>query len=195
MPELRIGDQLIRFDRDATVAAYAQTKKGEADFCGCSGCRNFVLVRNKAYPTAFLELSNTLGIDPKKEGEAIHYGPIEGDVHFYGGWFYIVGEMIEEGERLPSMENVQLARATQDLKTARGFTFNSDFQYWFSSVFPRPPATFGLKVVTLEFEARIPWVLDEPWNPKSDAMIVKAKEVTKEIMARYLNALERLANS
>jgi hypothetical protein len=92
MIEFRIGDQLIRFDREATIIAYSEMRQGGADCCTCAGCRNFVLLRDKAYPDTFRSLLNQLGIDARKEGEAVHYGP-EGDLHLYGGWFYFVGEV------------------------------------------------------------------------------------------------------
>ena len=93
-----MGDQFIRFDREATVAAYSSIPRGDADRCTCQGCRNFALQRGEIYPEAFRQLLNTLGIDWIKEGEAVRNGPI-GDGHSYGGWFYFVGELIEKGER------------------------------------------------------------------------------------------------
>jgi hypothetical protein len=145
MTELRIGDQLIRFNRNATIAAYAQIQNGGADRCTCSGCRNFARLRDDIYPNAFRDLLNTLGIDVKKEGEAVHYGPKEARRHLYGGWFYFVGEVIEAGER----------------STNAG----DDFQYWTGASFPRPRAAFGKTVAALEFMTQLPWVLEEPCDP------------------------------
>jgi hypothetical protein len=169
MIELRIGDQLIRFDREATVAAYSQVEQGGADRCSCSGCRNFALLRDKIYPDTFRELLDKLGIDPKKEGEAVHYGP-KGDGHLYGGWFYFVGEVIEPGER----------------STIAG----DDFQYWTGTSFPRPPAVFGKTVAALEFMAQLPWILEEPYDPKAEQKAAKANQ----IMDRYPNTLRNLAD-
>jgi hypothetical protein len=121
MIEFRIGDQLIRFDREATVIAYSEMRRGDADHCTCTACRNFALLRDKAYPGTFRSLLNQLGIDARKEGEAVHYGP-KGDLHFYGGWFYFVGEVVELGEGLTVAEG--------------------GFQFWFSNSFPQPPESF-----------------------------------------------------
>ena len=107
MTEFRIGDQAVHYDRDATVAAYAQLTRGDADCCPCSGCRNFALQRDTAYPQSFLDLLNTLGVDPSKEGEAVLYGPKD-DTYLYGGWFYFVGEVIEKGESIVSVPNRSL---------------------------------------------------------------------------------------
>lgn len=168
MTELRIGDQLIRFDRDATVLAYSQIQQGDADRCSCSGCRNFSLLRKKAYPDVFEGLLETLGIDRNKEGEAVHDGP-KGNLHVYGGWFYFVGELIEAGER--------------------NCNAGPDFQYFVGTAFPPPPAIFGKAVVAIEFTTLLPWVLEQAWDPKTDAKIMKAEE----IMNRYPKTLRNLA--
>ncbi len=146
MTELRIGDQLIRFNRDATVAAYSQVSQGWADRCTCQGCHNFARQRNTIYPASFFDLLNTLGIDQAKEGEAVHYGP-KGDLQFYDGWFYFVGKVVEAGER--------------------NCTIGSDFEYFVGTAFPQPPAVFGKIVIAIEFTTLLPWVLKEPWDMKA----------------------------
>jgi len=139
--EFRLGDQIIRHDRAATVAAYNAVPLGDADRCRCAHCRNFAAQRATVYPLDFRALLEQLGIDPNKEGEVYDVaGPFELSVRLTGGWFYFVGELIEKGERL---------------------TQSGDFQYWFQPSFPRPPACFGECVAAVEFAAKIPWVLDE----------------------------------
>jgi|KBSMisStandDraft_5_1062788.scaffolds.fasta_scaffold673119_2 hypothetical protein len=92
MTELRLGDQLVQYDREATFAAYAQWEQGWAEKCRCAGCRNFIAARVQAFPDSFRNFLAELGIDLNKDGEAIHYGPVDNGLHFYGGWFYFVGE-------------------------------------------------------------------------------------------------------
>jgi hypothetical protein len=157
MAELRIGDQLACYDRDATVAAYAQLQQGWAERCGCSGCRNFIAARAQAFPDAFKTFLAELGIDANKEGEAIYYGPVESNLHFYGGWFYFVGELIEAGERLTT---IPLPGSPPVIQLLPGP--GEGFQFWFSTSFARPPAIFGSCVRAVEFTTLIPWVLDEP---------------------------------
>jgi hypothetical protein len=141
MDELRLGDQLIRYDREATVSAYTAVLSGDADRCNCIYCRNFAAQRATIYPQAFRALLDQLGIDPNKEGEIYDaVGPFECKVRPTGGWFYFVGELVEKGERLIQVE---------------------DFQYWCQPAFPRPRACFGEPVAAIEFAAQVPWVLDE----------------------------------
>jgi hypothetical protein len=141
MQELRLGDQVVRYDRDATVTAYAILKCGDADRCGCVYCRNFAAQRTSAYPLEFLSLLDQLGIDVGKEGEVFDMaGPFDLTSRPVGGWFYFVGEFVEAGERL-----IQ----------------SGEFRYWFQPKFPRPPACFGERVVAVEFSTVIPWLLKE----------------------------------
>ena len=155
MVELRLGDQLVRYDRNATLAAYVQLQQGWAERCRCSGCRNFIAARAQAFPDAFRTFLAELGIDENKEGEAIYYGPVEGSLQFYGGWFYFVGELIEVGERLTTVP----FHGSSSLIQVGSYP-GEGFQYWFSRSFARPPATFGKTVSAVEFTTLLPWVID-----------------------------------
>jgi len=126
MRELRLGDQLVRYDRDATLVAYAQLEQGDAQTCGCAGCRNFIAAREHAFPDAFRIFLAELGIDPNKEGEAVHQGPIGDNLHFYEGWFYFVGELIEVGEthkhrrELPVLFFFECCAPTRSIREGQG---------------------------------------------------------------------------
>ncbi len=76
MTELRVGDQTVRYDREATAAIYAGLKP------------------------SFRALLEQLGVDPNnKEAEAFECIPVESGCHLCGGWFYFVGEVVAWGER------------------------------------------------------------------------------------------------
>lgn len=161
MTELRLGDQIAQYDRGATLEAYAELQHGWAEQCGCAGCRNFIAGREQAFPGEFREFLAVLGIDLNKEGEAVHYGPVEGGLHFYGGWFYFVGELIKAGERL---RTVPLRGTTSVIQPLPGPC--DGFQYWLSTRVARPPAVFGKRVVAVEFSTLLPWLIDA--DPMSD---------------------------
>lgn len=65
------GEWEFSCDRQATMDAYARAIHGRSDVCVCNGCRNFVAARGQAYPHAFKELLDSLGIDSRKDGEVI----------------------------------------------------------------------------------------------------------------------------
>jgi hypothetical protein len=84
--ELRIGQQLVRIDTEATAALYrsADTHAG-ANECTCASCRNFAEQRATAYPDSFVALLRKLGVDSAKELEAFDYDFDDiGGMHLYG---------------------------------------------------------------------------------------------------------------
>jgi hypothetical protein len=118
--EMQVGDQTIRYDRDATARVYASITTGWAEKCGCVGCRNYLAQRDAVYPPAFRELLNRLDIDSKKDAEVGADGPQQNGLHHYGGWFFFVGEMPMAGENVSELCN------------------SPYFAFWFTRVGPCP---------------------------------------------------------
>lgn len=141
MTQIRVGDQVVAHDRDATELVYLKIERGDADECGCLSCLNFAAQRASALPGSFRALLAGLGVDPMKEGEVYECGPTSNGGHQYGGWFYLRGEIIESGER-----NVNAPDAP-------------DFQFWFTSHCPDAPAFQGGPLIAIEFLTKIEWVL------------------------------------
>jgi hypothetical protein len=139
MEQLRLGDQLIRYDREATAAAYQLVSSGCTDQCQCNACRNFALQRDAVYPPEFRAILDQLGIDPKKENDVHETGIVVDGICPYGGWLLFVGEIIEAGESV-----AQLAK---------------DFQCFFRPA--RGPAFFGDRVLAIEFITKVRWLLGE----------------------------------
>jgi len=143
--ELRLGQQNVLFDREATVALYRDTfAVADADWCGCASCKNFALQRSKIYPGAFLQFLSELGINPLREWEAFDYDFDSGNTnrHLYGGWFLFVGEL------LAGMDN----QSKQAMET---------LSYWFTASFPAPALPTGMKICAVEFSVKVPWILIE----------------------------------
>lgn len=87
-----------------------------------------------------------LGINPSREAEVFDYAssPEEDGCHFYGGWFYLVGEMITAGER-----NTECSDGHES-------------SFWLSDQCPDSPAVRGLPATMIvEFTAHVKWVLPE----------------------------------
>ncbi len=145
MNELQIGDQTIRYDREATAAAYEVVQKGDTEICACLFCKNFLIQRNVAYPASFKAMLQQLGIDLNKEGEVFECGPDAEGYHLYGGWFYLIGELVTPGENSCS--------GPAPL----------EFASFFANSGPKPFYFKGEPLLLLEFSARIQWVLpDDP---------------------------------
>jgi len=142
MTEMRIGDQTIRYDREATAAAYGTLEQGGAEACGCPFCKNFAVQRSLVYPASFKSLLERLGIEATKEYELHEYGPVEDGCRLYGGWFYFVGEMVVAGERNSNAPDA-----------------SHQFEFFFTSVGPNAPAFRGGPRLTLEFTTHVKWAL------------------------------------
>ena len=147
MTEIRIGDQTIRYDRDATAAVYGTLEHGDAERCGCLLCKNFAVQRNLVYPPSFRSLLEQLGIDPNKEGEVFEYGPVDDGCHLYGGWFYLMGEMVTAGER-----NYKAPDSHDDAH---------HFEFFFTRSHPNAKAFRGGPMLAIEFTTHVKWVLPE----------------------------------
>jgi len=139
--EAQVGDQTIRYDHGAIAAAYASLPHGDADECGCIFCKNFAAQRDVIYPASFRDLLELLGADPSKEGEAFEYGPADDGCHVYGGWFYLVGEMVAAGEQNTTVADCH------------------DFQFWFTAKHPDASGFHEEPVLAVEFTAHLKWVL------------------------------------
>jgi hypothetical protein len=143
MTEMRVGDQIIRYDRDATAAVYGTLEHGDAEECGCTFCKNFAVQRELIYPPSFRALLEQLGVDPNKEGEIFECGPVKDGCHLYGGWFHFVGEMVTAGERDHNAPD------------------SHQFEFFFTSTGPNAPAFRGGPRLTIEFTTHVKWVLPE----------------------------------
>ena len=132
-------------DRTATIDAYARIERGGSATCSCNGSRNFVAARDNVYPSEFIALLNTLGIDSRKDGEVYHNAQRSPDRHDYGGWFRFVGTLEKTGD-FPVVSMGQGFSAWLRKKAA-----------------PALPGLDGLPLLEVEFHAdSVPRVLTEP---------------------------------
>src|SRR5438046_2583462 len=84
-------------DSLATRQAYSQIEMGDPEACGCCYCRNFILARDQVYPNEVLDLLHELGVDSRREREVYHMCRLPNGLHYYGGWFHLVGSIESEG--------------------------------------------------------------------------------------------------
>lgn len=138
--QFRIWSVLV--DREATRRAYAQCS-GSAAACDSAPCRNYVAVREQAFPDSVLALLSDLGIDPRCEAEVYYSGRDEHGRYRYGGWFHLIGELEAEIDNIESV--------------------GDDFLFWLTRHQALVPIAFeNSSVVQLEFITGVPWLLDEP---------------------------------
>ena len=89
-----------------------------------------------------------LGIDRTKEIEISHFGELENSLHYYSGWFHVVGEFIGKDCYVPQNlggSTIELIKVIDDFGI--GFSRRDTL-----SIFKTDKEIFQV-----EFECKIPW--------------------------------------
>ena len=141
-----IYDWVIEVDVEKTKKLY----KNEREDCSCLYCNNY-REASQHLDNCVFDVFNKLGIDPSKPSHLSEF-PYEEQFRLYIGSYHIVGRLLK-GE-LSTMSN---SNATNTFQI-------KDFNFGFSIDLQFVPIGFPNPVLQLDFEAKIPWVLDE--NPE-----------------------------
>ena len=152
---LAIDQWEVDADVEATRAIYQLTRRGSPGDCDCLTCRNFLALGDSAFPAVFRELTEKLGIDHHKAAEIHEWCDFNDSQLDYGGWFHFLGS-IQAGATLAtsssSVEQWPWYKLTGDFKII--IDTRKDLAF---------PEFDGHPLVRLEFHAREPWVLPEPY--------------------------------
>ena len=153
------------FDADppATQTAHDSILLGSPEICSCLHCKNFAAARSHIYPPEALALFDQLGIPIDHESEIWEAGPVEGGKCLYGGWFHFVGSNL-----IGRDAKVKLSDTTGswDLES-----ITPEFSLGLTKELALVPAAMsGRPILQIEFQALVPWVLEETYpNPKNAA--------------------------
>jgi len=142
---ISLGDQQVRFDRDATMALYRSTiTEPGSDSCGCTYCKNFARQRQGVYSDEFKLLLDRLGIDHHKEWEVFELGPSGAEplTIKYGGWFLFCGELTKGPDTHPE----------------------APFSFCFTTSFPTGTLPQHHPLCAIEFIAEARWILPEQYE-------------------------------
>src|SRR5439155_15316125 len=120
--------------------------------CNCNQCRNFDAAAGRTFPSEFLALADTLGVDPTKPAELCHWCRESSGLYLTGGWFHFVGTILT-GE--------DVMHWSDGTGTFRFEKLIPGLEYGFTAHRALVREVFsGLPVVQWEFQTRVPWVLD-----------------------------------
>jgi mycothiol synthase len=144
MSRITFRDWVLDVDAGATRAAYARTRNGGAEDCGCDPCRNFVRARDGLVPGEVRRLFDALGVDPRKESECCWTHRTDDGLHHYLGWLHFVGGVVRGA----------LAGERAAITPAYAIGFDD------AATSPRLEALRGLRAVEIDFEARAAWACD-----------------------------------
>jgi len=139
----------IECDPDATRAAYVALPIGTD--CSCDQCRNFNVAAGKIFPSEFITLANSMGIDPSKPAELMHWCREPSGLYLTGGWFHFVGRIVSGADAHEHEDGtgvIQYQQLAPDIEV--GLTRHANLV---------PDTFIGSAVCQLEFQTRVPWVL------------------------------------
>ena len=97
--QLQIGSYELEYDREATAACYARVRIPGPEACGCADCRNWIAAREHVLSPELRHLLAQLGIPVHGEIE-VSETPGPSQPHLYGGWYFVVGRILNGGEDL-----------------------------------------------------------------------------------------------
>lgn len=144
MKQIRLMNWLLEVDVNKTKEFYCKN----IELCNCLYCENY-MEACKHIDSSVMKVFTTLGINPSKPSHLSEFGEMKDGLRLYIGNYHIVGKLVE-GEYCTDAD-------WNDTNTARieNFTLGFGKELMFVHDELLRPA------LQLEFEARIPWVLDE----------------------------------
>ena len=142
-------------DYETTRRTYDLVSRSGAEECGCNNCKNYVACRESVFPKEVITFFSDIGVDYRKEVEITDYQKVPNGLHHVGGWFHFEGQILS-GKDCRVFTDDSKTGWTLDLTSidemfSMGFHVGSDLAYFENKV--------GL--VQVEFEAKIPWVIDK----------------------------------
>lgn len=151
MTEFVFGGYRLAVDVEATRAYYASHDENWIT-CTCDGCRNFVRAV-ETLPQAVQDFFAALGLDVEKPGELMYYEGTPATLSG-GGWYHLVGRILAGDTPLGASE----------IFPAGWYDLAEGFSVGFKSQCDLLPDDFPDPAIQMEFEHRMPWLLETP-NP------------------------------
>lgn len=100
-----------------------------------------------------MSIFNLLGIDPRKEGEVYECFENEDGTHLYGGFYHIVGRVIDGPDLWKPTEK------DSDVSSPNFEKYNS-IKIGFNKDLALVPDDFPKPVIQFEFQMNVPWLLN-----------------------------------
>lgn len=143
MEKIRLMNWLVEVDVNKTNAFYQK----DIGICDCLDCENYRQAW-KQEDASVIEIFATLGIDPAKPSHLSGFGEEQDGLRLYHGSYHVIGKLIE-------------GKHCTDSDWDDPYTIKiKNFTFGFHKEVTFIPDDFPQPVLQLEFENRIPWVLE-----------------------------------
>lgn len=160
MNKMELYPWILHYDYDATIDAYKNIKEVHSTRCGCIHCKNFLAVRDDAYPDIIKDLFLKIGIDYTKEYDAAYTCRLKTGYHLYLGWFNFIGKL-ETFKKIDLDTSCNITKVTgSDSYTLRindrfSFSMTDTSTTHYDDVF------IGKPIVEIFFSTQVPWGINE----------------------------------
>ncbi|MEW9052495.1 MAG: hypothetical protein AB2392_15145 [Neobacillus sp.] len=144
MDQIRLMNWVVEVDVKQTKDFYTNNM----DQCDCLFCENYMEACKHLDPP-LLKVFTTLGINPSKPSHLSEFGEVRDGLRLYVGSYHLVGKLVQGEYCTDSKWNDTTTAKLQNFT----FAFGKDVKFLHDE-FPHP-------VLQLDFEAQIPWVLNE----------------------------------
>lgn len=135
---------IVDIEVDQTKVYY----DNERDGCDCIYCVNY-LEASKHFGAKIIDVFHKLGVQSSKPSHLSEYGMSKDGLRLYNGSYHIVGRVIEG----PFSTNNVLNKDNTFPVDNFIFTFEKEVSF--------VPEKLPEPIIQLDFEARVPWVLNE----------------------------------
>jgi len=98
-----------------------------------------------------------MGASIDKESEIYHTTILPSGLHLYGGWFHVIGSIVSGGDA-EVMTGPHSSKFEMDKYGEHFWVGPTCKNHLLPKTFP------ALPVVQLEFQAEVPWVIEEPFE-------------------------------
>lgn len=166
--KLDIDGCTIDIDEAATREYYSAHP--EHNSCTCSGCENFRQCVPQL-PEEVKTFFQSCGIDDMHViSEIIPLAMLDDGLLYYGGFFHLVGSMTNGKSITVEVPCYKSGKGKSAIKTGSSIrthtesgvmTIGESFTVYFTDSIALLPDGFPEKVIQMEIEAHLPWVIDK----------------------------------
>jgi len=149
MHVVKISNWIIKVNTAETIDFY--TKDNYIN-CSCDYCKNYLLCCDN-FPEDVHILFNELCIDPKKEGEIMHFNKNEDGTHFYSPFYHLSGQILS----LPEFEIIKKNKKVTVNKLDMSHDYEIDFTEYLSLI----PENFPEPIIQFSLSLNLPWLLKD----------------------------------
>ncbi len=144
---VKIFNWIIKVNTDETKDFYAN--EGYIS-CPCDYCKNYLLCCD-IFSESINNLFNELFINPKKEGEVMHFNENKDGTHFYLPFYHLSGQIL-------SLSEFEFIKKNKNI-TVSELVLPNDYQVDFTDKLSLVPEDFPEPTIEFSLSLNLPWLL------------------------------------